>query len=175
MNRTKLVHLIVMIAFLSITGSISAQVTAIDDLFEKYSGKENVSEIEMTQRMLKVVLKDKSATESIPIDRFKSFRIIANESGEPFNPGLALIKSTLEENDFERIAYLKERDEMVALYGLSTGKQLNSEDLFSKFILIGKEPNTKEMLMIIEGNLTLKEIFIITAMMNYDLSRILPF
>lgn len=177
MKKKNVILQLLVVFLISLSGTLSAQVPGINSLFDEYSGQDKVSEIEMTQRMLKVIMNERGPDAiQTPVDRFKSIHIMANKTGKPYEPSLTQLKQFLEERKFERIAYLRENSEMVVFLGLPTGKKLNDDDLFSKFVLLGKEPNNKsEIIMTIEGNLTLKEALTISALMNYDLTKIIKF
>lgn len=169
---------LLLVLLLICTGTATySQSNIVDEIIKKNTGQDGISEVEISKKMFRLMLSNSAnpVTKEL-INNFESLTILVNETSPFQNPSLLDLKVSLDENtDYERLMYMKEDDETIALYTkVAKTSNENNMDKILHFILLSKD-NSEEIIMSIKGNLTLKEIFTVSAMLNYDLSNIVPF
>lgn len=172
---TKLFALIILFILCS---NAQAQNPLLKEILEKNSGKDGFSEIRISKKMLEYTLQSADMgpkSEKLNISQnFKSLVILVNESGEPFKPSMQDISKSLDEDkNYEQLMYMKDKSDVITVYTKEyQGSVSENKGKIEHFVLLVSE-QSEQVIMSIEGTLSLKEIIFISNILDYDIEDLL--
>ncbi len=148
-------RVIFLLAVLALPAMMIAQNSAVDNLFNKYKGKEGVTTVmigpELFRLMKGLEIEDIEDSE-IPFDKVASVKILTIED-EDTNKGVNFydeIKGELKTDDFEEVMTVDDSGEIVRIW-MKADKALVTEFL----LIVGGDDN---VLVYITGNFNLNDL-----------------
>jgi hypothetical protein len=145
-----------LIAVTSVYGTVAiAQQDPVNNLFEKYAGKEGFTTVYLTGDLLKMAAKmDPEDKDMKFLSQITEIKVLAQECQEGQPSGLnfhAEIWPGIDKSAYKELLIVKEKDQDVKMLARENG------DIISEFLIIVSGSN-ENVLVQIKGNMNLKEI-----------------
>lgn len=157
-------NFIFLISFFLFSGAVNAQNTPVDELFDKYSGKEGFTSVYITSYMFSMFADVESNDPEFDelIKNLKAIKILATD--EAFTGNINFFKEIIDKlpkDQYKELMVIKEKDQDVKfLVNEKDGKII-------ELLLIAGGAN-ENALISIQGNIDLKNISKLSKSMNID-------
>jgi len=157
-------NLIFLISFFLFSVAVSAQNTPVDDLFDKYSGKEGFTSVYITSYMFSMFADVESNDPEFDelIKNLKAIKILATD--ETYTGNINFFKEIIDKlpkDKYKELMVIKEKDQDIKfLVNEKDGKII-------ELLLIAGGAN-ENALISIQGNIDLKNISKLSKSMNID-------
>jgi hypothetical protein len=156
LNEMKKLIVCLLIAVSSIYGTVVlAQQDPVNNLFEKYAGKEGFTTVHLTGDLLKLAAKiDPEDKDMAFLSQITEIKVLAQEcqAGQPSALNFhAEIWPALDKSAYKELLIVKEKDQDVKMLARENG------DIISEFLIIVSGLN-ENVLVQIKGNLNLNEM-----------------